>query len=140
MADEKDDVFESFDEVLSAADTEYKTVKAWGGKPARLGSLTAGQMITFLENNDDPTKKRSNGAMLIAQSLVNKKGDRMVNAHDPEALKKAIEQLKEKDAAVNGRVVEQILILNGLNKADAREVAKNASGEAPTGASPSGVH
>lgn len=151
MADEKTEpadldadveVFDSFETILSVADTEYRTVKAWGGKMTRIGSLTAGQMITFLENNDDPTKKRTNGAMLIAQSLVGPKPEnkRLVNAHDPSALAKAIEQLKEKDASVNGHVVEQILILNGLNSKDAKEAAKNASGEAQSGASLSAVH
>lgn len=130
-------VFESFDDVLSTSDTEYRTVKAWGGKMARVGSLTAGQMISFLENNDDVTKKRINGMMLIAQSLVDKTGKRLVNSTDKAALDAAIESLKGKDAGSNGRVVTAILELNGLNKKDAKEIAKNVSGEAPNGASPS---
>jgi hypothetical protein len=134
--DPEADLFESFKDILDSMDTEYRTVKAWGGKYCRIGSLTANQMITFLENNDDPTKKRTNGVMLIAQSLVDKQGKRLVDAHDATALSKAMEQLREKDANVNGHVVEQILILNGLNRKDAADVAKNVSGEAPTGASP----
>lgn len=134
------EVFESFDDVLETEDTEFKTIKAWGGRPARIGSLTAGQMITFLENNDDPAKKRTNGAMLIAQSLVDKKGKRLVNPDDPEALQKAIESLKKKDANVNGNVTEAILLLNGLGKKDAKALAKNDSGEAPSDASPSDAH
>jgi predicted DNA binding CopG/RHH family protein len=78
--------------------------------------------------------------MLIAQSLVNKKGDRLVDSENPEALHKAIESLKKKDAAVNGRVTEAILELNGLNKSDAKALAKNALGEAQSGASPSDAH
>lgn len=133
------EIFESFDDVLSTPDTEFKTIKAWGGRPARIGSLTAGQMLVFLENNDDPAKKRTNGALLIAQSLVDKKGKRLVNPDDAEALQKAIESLKKKDANVNGTVTEAILVLNGLGKKDAKAIAKNALGEVPNGASPSDV-
>ena len=138
--DLREGVFDSFEDVLAQADTEYRTVKAWGGKMARIGSLTAAQMIAFLENNEDPAKKRGNGLMLITQSLVNKEGLRLVDQSNVEGVARAMEQLKTKDAGANGRVIEAILLLNGLGRKDAKEIAKNASGEAPSDASPSAVH
>jgi hypothetical protein len=131
-----DDIFETMDEIVSAGGTEFRTLKAWGGKAARIGSLTAGQLINFLNNNDDPAKRRMNGLILIAQSLVDKAGKRLVDTKDNEAMSKAIDQLKDKDAKVNATLVEKILELNGLNKKDAKEIAKNVSGEANTDASP----
>jgi hypothetical protein len=137
VLDDKDlEIFENFEEVLAAEDAEYRTIKAWGGKHARIGSLTAGQLITFLENNENPEKKRTNGMLLIALSLVDKKGKRLVNTIDETAVQTAIHQLHTRDASINGNVVEKILLLNGLNKKDAKEIAKNVSGEAPSGASP----
>jgi hypothetical protein len=59
------EVFESLEDILNTDDSEYRYVKAWGGKTARVGSLTAGQMITFLENNDKLEKRRENGLLLI---------------------------------------------------------------------------
>jgi hypothetical protein len=134
------DVFDSFNDILEAPDTEYKTVVAWGKKHVRLGSLTAGQMIEFLESNDDPAKKRTNGLLLITQSLVDKVGKRLCRQDDAEIVKQNIEALKKKDANVNAHVVEEILKLNGLNRKDAKEIAKNVSGEARTGASPTTLH
>jgi hypothetical protein len=122
------DIFGTLDEILQTKDTEFRTIrKAWGGRPCRVGSLTAGQMITFLENNDKPELKRQNGLMLIAFSLVNKEGTRLVNPDDGDAVKRSIESLKKKDSKVNGEVVEQILLLNGLNKKDALKIAKDVA-------------
>lgn len=130
------EVFESLDEILKIDDSEYKKVKAWGGKPARLGSLTAMQMVRFLENNDKPEQRRRNGLILIAQSLVDSKGKRLVNTENEEELNKAIEQLKGRASKTNGEVVQHILKLNGLLEKDALAIAKNVSGEVPTGSSP----
>lgn len=134
------EVFESLDEILSTVDTEFVTMKAWGGKMVRLGSLTAGQMITFLANNERPELKRQNGLILIALSMVNKDGKRLVNADDQDAVSAAVASLKTKDAGVNGRVTERILLLNGMGKDDARTIAKNVSSEAPPNASPTVSH
>jgi hypothetical protein len=134
--DTQDDILESLDSILSEDDADYVVVKAWGGKNVRLGSLTAGQMIAFLENNDKPEQRRRNGLLLITQSLVDKKGKRLVDPNDLEAVKVAIEKLKGRSAKVNGDIVERILLLNGMGKKDANETAKNVSGGAAIGASP----
>jgi hypothetical protein len=129
-------VFESLDDVIGTVATEFKRVRAWGNKVARIGSLSAGQMINFLENNEVQAKRRRNGLILIAQSLVDKDGKRLVNTEDNEALEQAVNRLMKQDANVNGKLVDIILELNGLNIKDAKEIAKNASGGAAPGASP----
>lgn len=130
------ELFESLDAILQEDDAEYATIKAWGGRPARLGSLTAMQMIRFLENNDKPEQRRRNGLILIAQSLVDSKGKRLVDTENDEALNKAIDQLRSRSSKTNGFVVQEILKLNGMNTTDAVEIAKNVSGGAPIGSSP----
>lgn len=137
IPDGAEEVFDTLDGIVGTQDTQYKSLKAWGGKAVRIGSLTAGQVMTFLANNDDPSKKRRNGTMLIALSLVNKEGKRLVNPKDNTEIDKAIDQLIEKDAGINGALVERILVFNGLRKAEAKTIAKNVSGEANSGVSPS---
>lgn len=132
------ELLESIEDIMSVDGFEYKTIRAWGGRPARIGSLTAGQMITFLENNDIASQKRRNGLMLIALSLVKQDGTRLVNPEDKEAIEGAMNRLKSKDSKGNGQVVEKILELNGMNKKDAKSLAKNVSGEASPGSSPTG--
>jgi len=128
--------FNSIDLVMSEPGTRYWTSKAWGGKVARFGTLTAGQMIQFLENNDKPELKRQNTAVLVALSLVDKDGKRLVNTADPLAVKKATDDMLTRDAKVNADLADKILEKNGLNKKDAKAIAKNALGEAVPGASP----
>lgn len=130
-----EDLFESLDDIVSTDDVEYKTIKSWGGRTARIGSLTAAQMITFLENNDIPAKKRENGLMLITLSLVNREGKRLVDPDDKEAIKASIVKLRNRNAKTNGNIVETILLLNGLNRTNAQEIAKNVLSEVSTDAS-----
>lgn len=131
--------FESFDQIMAQEDTEFRTVKAWGGKMVRIGSLTSSQLITFIENNesDDKKLKVRNGRMLIALSLVDKNGKRLIDTSNKDHVEGAINKLGDKDASTNAQLVEKIMILNGLNRKDAKEIAKNASGEAQPAASPS---
>lgn len=126
---------ESLDDVLSADGFEYRTIRAWAGRPLRVGSLSAGQMIIWLEENQKGDKKL-NGMRLIAMSMVKKDNTRMVDADNPEELKKALETLKKKDTKTNGDIVEKLLLLNGMRRKDAEALAKNVSSEVPSGASP----
>ena len=137
-----ENVFESLDEILGIDDTTYATMKAWGGKMVRLGSLTAHQLITFLENNEkeDKASRRKSTLLIIALSLVDSKGKRLVNTEEDAAVEKAIEQLRSRDASTNAKVAERILQLNGLSRKDAAEIAKNVSGEASPEASPTVSH
>lgn len=140
LIDDKDAVeLESFDAIMAMEDTEYRTVKAWGGKMVRIGSLTSLQLLTFIENNESDDKKlrTRNGRMLIVLSLVNKQGKRLIDTNDKDMVEGAITKLGDKDASANAELVEKILTLNGLNKKDAREQAKNASGDPQPDGSPS---
>src|ERR1051325_10071359 len=121
-----ENVFESLDEILGIDDTTYATMKAWGGKMVRLGSLTAHQLITFLENNEkeDKASRRKSTLLIIALSLVDSKGKRLVNTEEDAAVEKAIEQLRSRDASTNAKVAERILQLNGLSRKDAGAMAK----------------
>lgn len=130
------ELLETLDDIMSVDGTDYVTVRGWGGRPVKFGSLTAGQMITFLENNDNPANKRRNGLMLITMSLCKKDGTRIVNPDVKEDVDASIEKLKHKDSKTNGELVDAILELNGMNKKDAAAIAKNVSSEAVPGASP----
>lgn len=121
--------FLSIDEVLSADDVKYLeyVVPEWSTKPIRLGSLSAGDLIEFVEANEGPAKKTA-GLRLIIKSLVDGNGHRIgKDSH--------LDAFKNKDARVCNRLAEVILELNGLGE-KAQAAAKNASGEAATAASP----
>jgi hypothetical protein len=118
--------FLSIDEILAAPDVQYAEVQAWGST-VRLGSLSAGDMIDFVEANDGPAKKTA-GLRLIISSLVNEEG---VRIGKPEHL--AV--FKQKDARTCNKLVEAILTLNGLNPKETTAV-KTDSSEAASVASP----
>ena len=82
-------------------------------------------MITFLENNEKPAERRKNGLVLITLSMVDKKGKRLVDPKNEEAIKASVEKLKDQDSVMNGKLVQVILELNGMQKKDAEKIAKN---------------
>jgi hypothetical protein len=107
----------TMDEMLAAPDVQYRDVQAWGGV-VRLGSLTAEQMIQFVEQNVDEKARRIAGIRMVVQSLVNDDGERIgTDAHIPQFLKK--------DAATTNRLVETVMELNGLTKPKADEAKKD---------------
>jgi hypothetical protein len=116
----------SVDEMLAADDVNYAEITAWGGT-VRVGSLSAGDMLDFVDSNEGPAK-RTAGLRLIVKSLVDANGNRI-------GTDKHLEGFKKKSATVTNRIVAEILKLNGLDEA-ARDALKNASGEAATDASP----
>lgn len=131
--------FNSVELVMSEPGTRFWTMKAWANKLARFGTLTAAQMIQFLENNDKAELKRKNTAVLIALSLVDKEGKRLINTEDPKLVEKFVAEILTRDAQVNATLADKILEKNGLNKKDAKAIAKNALGEAEPGASPTAL-
>lgn len=119
----------SLDDMLSAEDIQYVEVPTpeWGGK-VRLGSLSAGEMMTFIETSEGPERQTS-GLRLIVRSLVDADGNRIGSD-------KYLESFKKKDAKVINRLVKAILELNGMDvKAQAAE--KNDSGGTASVVSPS---
>jgi hypothetical protein len=123
LADEKP---LSIEDILAVDDIQYTEVEAWGGK-VRLGSLTAGDVLEFVESNEGPAK-RTAGIRLLIKSLVDADGNRIGR---PEML----DRFRKKNAQIINMLVEKILILNGLSTKGTTEAAKNDSGEALPGAS-----
>ncbi len=106
----------SVDEMLAAEDVKYAEIEAWGGL-VRIGSLTAEEMIEFVESNENAEAKRLAGLRMIVRSLVDPQGARIgTEAH--------VKAFAKKDAGETSKLVTEILKLNGLDKKAATE-AKN---------------
>ena len=122
----------TIDEVIAADDIQYEEieVKEWGGK-IRIGSVTAEDMIEWVESNEGEAR-RTAGLRLIIKSLVDENGARIGTPN-------LLQVLKKKSNAVCTQIVERILTLNKLNP-KASDQLKNESSEVPTGASPTVLH
>lgn len=123
----------SIEDFDNLEDTQFVnvTVPEWKDKSGnaytlRLGSLTADDIMVWVDANEGPAKKTA-GLRLIINSLVDANGKRIGSD-------KMIGSLRKRNADVIRRLVEQVLKLNGM-ETDAEKV-KNASSEAPTVASP----
>jgi len=125
----------SFDELKSANGKHYDQVEAYGGQVA-IGSLGSGDMLEWLETNDDPAAKKEAGLRLLVKSVV----DPETKSHLPkDAAAEWLAIFREKDARENGKVIKAILKLNGLDKA-AKTLLDDPKGDssvATSGASPS---
>lgn len=120
-------VIESWDDLLLMDDTDYTTVPIGdGSKSVRLGSLSAADMLQWLHDNEDDEKRKTNGLVLVAKSMVNPKGERIGNL--AEMLK-----LREKQPKTVKKLVAAAVALNELN---VKEPEKNGLSEALPVASP----
>src|SRR5436190_89742 len=100
---------ESMEEISASDDVEYAMIEGFTkGKPFRIGSLTAGDLIEWSEANEGEAK-RTAGLRLITKSLVNSRGERY--AADP----KNIAVFRTKSHKVTERIVKEILKLNGMS-------------------------
>lgn len=116
MADVKatDKVYGSVDEIIAsgASEVEYALVDGFKpGEKVRIGSVTAGAMISWSEANEGEAK-RTAGLRLITQSLVNDKGERF--ADDAKNIGK-FREMRHKETE---RIVKAILELNGMKVKD----------------------
>lgn len=119
-----------------ATGVEYKEVQNYGGK-LWIGSLDSADMIEWVESNDDPVKKREGGLRLIVKSITS--GPDTGHARVPkDKFEIYLEAFRRKNSKENGKLVKEILILNGLANAAAKVDAKNGSSEVNTDASPAG--
>jgi hypothetical protein len=118
----------SFEDILDVDDVQYAVIEVpeWHGS-VRIGSLSAGDLIDFVEANENPLLQKTAGLRLLSKSLVDEKGKRI---GDDEKIR----QLQKKDARIVSKIVAEILKLNGMDKKTA-DAEKNGSGEARTGAS-----
>ncbi len=121
MTAKKDDVkLLSVEEMLAADDVRYEVIDAFGGK-VRIGSISAGEMMEFMTQNQGPGKKTA-GLRLFIASLVDATGKRIGN-------NTMISMFAQKNAADINRVVARILKLNGLDHSgfiDIEPALKNA--------------
>jgi hypothetical protein len=135
MSKENGKSFMSAEDFDDLEDTQFMevTVPEWKDKAGiprtlRLGSLTADDLLEWVDANEGPAK-RTAGIRLVIKSLVDASGNRI-------GTDKLINSLKKRNADVIRRLVEAVLKLNGMN-VDAEKV-KNDSSEVSTGASPTG--
>ncbi len=123
----------SLDEQVEADATKYIEVEAHGGIYT-LGSLTSFDMVEWIDLNNDKNnpKGKHAGLALVVKCLV----DPGTHARIPtDKLEETIERFKRKSAPDNGKLAKAALELNGMDVKRVEE-AKNESGEASTGASP----
>lgn len=126
-------VRKSLKELKSVDDVRYVEIDIpeWEGT-YKFGSLTAGKMMKWTEQNEGTAKKTA-GLRLVAESWIEPDGSRLA---EPEA---AINDLRDRDNMVIERILEALVKLNGLT-VKGREDAKNASSEAQTAASHTVLH
>ena len=123
----------SLTELLDAQDIEYADVivpkigKNGADGKLRIGSLTADDMMEWLEANEGPAKKTA-ALRLIMKSLVDKDGNRI-------GTDSGLVNLAKRNTKTINLILNEILKLNDLGKF-AQEQAKNDSSEAPAGTSP----
>lgn len=122
----------SFDKLRTADKTEYDVVKVYG-EEVRVGSLTAAEILKWVEEND--TDRKNAGLRLIVRSVVDEEGNRLPVASHEEWMV----VFNNKNPRENGKLVRAILALNGLGKKaeEVQEALKNDSSETATDASPS---
>lgn len=116
----------------------FKEVPAYGGV-VTIGTLSSAFMIEWLEDNDDPVKKRRAGLRLLVRSLVD---PTTKEPAPPEQLDELLEVFSRKDSRENSKVIAAALELNGLRAKGQttttitpEDERKNGSSEAPTDAS-----
>jgi len=111
MTESKEKVYGTVEELLSdgASEMEYSVVDGFKpGTKIRIGSVTAGDMISWSESNEGEAK-RTAGLRLICKSLVNADGVRY--ADDDKNIAK-FRAMRHKETE---RIVKEILKLNGMN-------------------------
>lgn len=91
---------------------KYDTVEAHGTL-VRVGSVSSGDMLEWIEGNGDESKKKRAGLRLLAKSIVDAEGKRYpADKHED-----VVAALEQKDAIDNGKVLRKVLVLNGFAKA-----------------------
>jgi len=106
----------SIEEIEAAPDVQYDEVEAWGGT-LRIGTISANDMLDFVEANEGPAKKTA-GLRLIVKSIVDGEGNRIGSD-------KMLTALGKKDSGTINKVVTKILELNGLSKEAAKKLGND---------------
>lgn len=101
----------SLDEILDAQGVEYREVAAWGGRKIGIMSITAGEVLEWIDEREGPNKRES-GLRLIARSLVGPDRTRICKSKVDE--ERMIESLKGKDSRTCNAITLEIIDLNGI--------------------------
>ena len=125
----------SLEDMINADNTEYGTVEAHG-KTFRIGALSSGDMIDWLEMQGDKERGKFAGLYLLVMSLVGRAEDG--NPRVPKEERDAVVNVfKGKEAAGNRAIIKAARKLNKLDElGKVLDALKNVSGEANTDASP----
>ena len=98
-----------------ASEVEYAFVEGFKpGEQVRIGSVSAGDMIQWTEENENPDTKKTAGLRLIVKSLVDDKGVRYAMPQEAKNIQ-AFRSMRHKETE---RVVKAILELNGMKVKD----------------------
>lgn len=127
-----------FDEILQANDVQYEEVKVWGGKVVPLMSITAGEVLDWVQAKEsgDLEAKKGAGLLLVARSMVTQRvegGPPPVRLCDtPDKEQRMVEAFKSKDSKNVNLLVARVLKMNGIvdddetgKKAETAAAAKN---------------
>lgn len=115
------DDFDSLNDI--AFDDVY--IPEWK-KWIRLGSLTADDLLDWVEANEGAPKKLQ-GLRLLVKSIVDQNGNRI-------GTEELVEKLRKRHAGAVRRLMERATKLNGLEDKEDEKI-KNVSSEAPSDAS-----
>lgn len=121
-------IYDSLDDMLNdgVGETEYAVIEGYvEGTKIRIGSVTAGDMVEFAEENEgDPKKRRVAGLRLICKSLVGPEPNNRRYAADPHLIDANVKKLMKFQHKHTNRVVDEILKLNKMEVKKDKE-AKN---------------
>lgn len=121
----------SFDEYSESEGVRFDEIPTSRGV-VKVGSVSSADILEWFDENEDPKLKKFAGLRLLAKSFINPDGSRIPK----ENREAAVAKFSQHDAVENGKLVKACLELNGLRQKAAQ--SPNASGEAPTDASPTG--
>lgn len=112
-----------FDDLLSSEsnDIQFRQVQAWG-KSYGLLSTTAGEVLEWLEDKQQPGKAKDASLRLLARSFVDSSHRRLCD--DREKEERMVESLRLKDSKTVNKLLNVVIELNGI-ATDTAAVAKN---------------
>lgn len=124
---------ETWDDLLALDDTEYKIVQLTPTKSVRMGSVSAARMLQWFEDQKDEEKVKTNGLVLVAESLVDSEGKRIGKVADMLKLRdknpESLDKLRAACIELNRLEVKGAERPNGSGETT---VASTSTGDSPT--------
>ena len=113
----------TFDDVMSSpSGIEFREVQAWG-KTYGLLSITAGEVLQWLTDKEDPAKAKDSSLLFLARSFVDGDRKRICDTEDKET--RMVEKLRGQDSRTVNMLLSVVVKLNGVVEETAA-AAKNA--------------